>query len=91
IKRYKLNRKNKLLELVKINYDENNNPVEQNFNNEYFIRFEYDNNGNAIKEERENAHGLKEYQGLFIYNEDGLLLEERTPDQIKKFNYEFFK
>jgi len=90
IKRIRLNRKNKPLEIVMVKYNENNKAVEQNFNNQYILQFEYDKKGNTIKEVRKNEHGLIEHEAFSSYNDEGLIVEEKSLFDIKTYKYEFY-
>lgn len=84
------NEKGNLLDKVVTVYDEKNRITEQNIKSTYLVKNYYDDELRTKKEERYNQSGLQTYDGLTTYDENGLIMEEITPQSTIKYVYEFF-
>lgn len=89
--RIRINRKRELIEKISFLYDEKGNLTEQSFNDLYLIKLQYDDEGRIICEERFNAAGILESKVESRFNEEGLVIEEKTPVSITTYQYEFYE
>ncbi|MBI4648226.1 MAG: hypothetical protein HY738_16995 [Bacteroidia bacterium] len=90
ISRISVNPKRELIEKLTFKYDEKGNQIEQKYGELYMIKREYNDSGNITREERFNALGITEMFIENIYDENGLLLEERRLASTIKYEHEFF-
>jgi YD repeat-containing protein len=84
------NRKGKVLDWVRIEYDENNRPIRQTTMSGYSIELSYDAE-KLLRNEKHLAPNGNIIQDLStISDKEGNILEERSPDTIIKYNYYFY-
>lgn len=84
------NRKGKLLDWVRIEYDENNRPLRQTTMSGYSIELSYDAE-KLLRNEKHlapNGNIIKDLST--ITDKEGNILEEHSPDTIIKYNYDFY-
>ena len=103
IKKYVYDTNNNLTEVITTNtkgaiisratytYDSQNRITEQKISNSYVIKFSYDDEKNIKIEERFNKVDMLVQRTEYIYNEEQLLLEERTPLSLITYSYDFFE
>ncbi|OFY94476.1 MAG: hypothetical protein A2491_00230 [Bacteroidetes bacterium RIFOXYC12_FULL_35_7] len=72
-------------------YDSQNRIIEQKISNSYLIKISYNDENHIKTEERYNKVDLLVQKTEFLYNEEQLLLEERTPLSLISYKYDFFE
>ncbi|HRW21902.1 MAG TPA: hypothetical protein PLO05_00465 [Bacteroidales bacterium] len=84
------NRKGKLLDWIRIEYDENNRPMRQSSMSGYSIELSYDIEKNERNEKHiaPNGNILKDL--TTITNKEGNVIEERSPDIVIKISYDYY-
>lgn len=91
IKRISTTGDKKLIDLIKLTYDDKDRVTEQEIANTYIMKYEYNDEENSVKEERYLPNGMMDYQSVAFYDEDDLLIEDQKPLSITKYEYEFFE
>jgi hypothetical protein len=85
-----LNAKGNTLDWVKIAYDQNDKPVEQQMMSGAKVVIEYNNEESTVTELQFNPSGEMVSKIKTIKNKEGNVLEEHSPDKITRFEYEYF-
>ncbi|NLA24355.1 MAG: hypothetical protein GX879_05250 [Bacteroidales bacterium] len=84
-----VNKKGRLLNWVKIEYDENKRPTQQTSMNGALISIEYDGD-NKRKEKHLDAGGNVVFESELELNEKGNVIVEHSPENIIHYTYEYF-
>jgi len=84
-----LNHKDKVQNWVKVEYDENNRPVKQITMNGHTITIEYPDELHRI-EKHSDAGGMVYSRTEVELNNEGNVVSEHSPDEIVRFEYEYF-
>ncbi|HBF87544.1 MAG TPA: hypothetical protein DDX39_02790 [Bacteroidales bacterium] len=86
----KYNNKKVIIESVSREYDEQNRLVLQKYGRQFVVKTSYNDELRTKTEERTDAQGNIQYKMETHYDENGNILEEKTPLSTTIYEYEFF-